>query len=148
MDNSFQMFHDDIVAAIRTAEVMCLFFPRLGKTLIVDVRHALDIPAAVFIEDMVASPQERYRSLARLRPQLPLPAADVVRLAPWLGFVRSLRETEVYVALIERCLEAGDASLADHCRAAIETLEVMEQRLVRAIVSGELSRTLWERPRA
>jgi hypothetical protein len=142
------MFHDRIVAAIRSGEVICLFFPRLGKTLIVDVRHTLEMPPAVFVEDMVASPQERYQSLARLRPQLPLPPLEAVQLAPWLGFVRSLRESEVYDALVGRCRETGDPVVVERFRAAIDALELMERRLVRAIVRGDLSRTLWERPRA
>jgi hypothetical protein len=143
MDNAFDSFHDRIVAAIRTGDVICLFFPRLGKTLILDLRRTDTVPAALFVENMVSSPEERLRSLERLRPDLPLP--EEVRLAPWFGFARSLPETEVYTALVERCEEAGGAELAARCHAAVEALTRLELRFIRAIVKGEMSRTIWQR---
>lgn len=143
MDNSFDLFHDRIIEAIRTGEVVCLFFPRLGKTLILDLRYTQEIPPAIFLENMVSTPRERLESLQQLRPQFQLP--DELRLAPWFGFVRSLRDTGVYDALLERCGETGDTTLTQDCREAIRALEQIEQHLVRAIVRGDMSRTLWQR---
>lgn len=143
MDNVFDIFHDRIIAAIRAGDVICLFFPRLGKTLIVDLRHTATTPPAVFVENMVSSPEERVKSLERLRPTLPLP--DEVRLAPWFGFVRTLMESDVYATLRARCDDTGDANLAAQCDEALRQLRRLEARYVRAIVRGELSRTLWQR---
>jgi hypothetical protein len=143
VDNVFDLFHDRIIEAIRTGEVVCLFFPRLGKTLILDLRSTDETPPAVFLENMVSSPRERLESLQRLRPQFPLP--DELRLAPWFGFVRSLHDTGVFDAIIERCAQTGDTALIGHCHEAIRTLEQTERHFVRAIVRGEMSRTLWQR---
>ena len=143
MDNAFDLFHERIIEAIRSGEVVCLFFPRLGKTLIFDLRSTQDVPPAVFLEDMVSSPRERLESLQRLRPQFPLP--DELRLAPWFGFVRSLRDSGVYDAILERCDATGDTTLARDCREAIRALEQLEERFVRALVRGEMSRTIWQR---
>jgi hypothetical protein len=144
VDNVFDLFHERIIEAISTGEVVCLFFPRLGKTLILDLRSTEDTPAAVFLENMVSSPRERLESLQKLRPEFPLP--NELRLAPWLGFVRSLHDTGVYDAILDRCAQTGDLSLPGACREAIHALEQMERHFVRAIVRGEMSRTLWQRP--
>jgi hypothetical protein len=144
MDNAFDLFHERIIEAIRGGDVVCLFFPRLGKTLILDLRHSDAVPPAIFVEDMVSSPRERLESLARLRPEFPLP--DELRLAPWFGFVRSLEETGVYEVLLERCQETGHTMLAGACLDALRALEHVEKQLIRAIVQGRMSRTIWERP--
>lgn len=143
MDNAFDIFDDRIIAAIRTGDVICLFFPRLGKTLILDLRQTITVGPAVIVDNMVSGPEERLRSLERLRPELPLP--DELRLAPWFGFVRSLPESGVYAALIERCEATGDRSLVQRCREAIQALADLEARYIRAIVRGEMSRTIWQR---
>lgn len=143
MDNSFDIFDDRIIAAIRTGDVICLFFPRLGKTLILDLRQTLTVSPAVFVDNMVSGPEERLRSLERLRPELPLP--QELRLAPWFGFARSLPESGVYDALIDRCRATGDQRVVEHCREAIDGLIDLERRYIRAIVKGEMSKTLWQR---
>lgn len=143
MDNGFELFDERIIAAIRTGDVICMFFPRLGKTLILDLRHTLEVGPAVILDDMVSGPEERLRSLERLRPDMPLP--DELRLAPWFGFARSLPETSVFAAMLERCDASGDLSLAERCRAAIADLANLELRYIRAIVRGEMSRTIWQR---
>jgi hypothetical protein len=144
MDNSFELFHDRIIEAIRGGDVVCLFFPRLGKTLILDLRFTSSAGPAVFLEDMVSSPRERLESLSRLRPEFPMP--DELRLAPWFGFVRSLADTGVQDVILERCAETGHAELLTACRDALRDLERMEKQLIRAIVQGRLSRTIWQRP--
>ncbi|HUH06544.1 MAG TPA: hypothetical protein VML96_01940 [Egibacteraceae bacterium] len=144
MDNAFDLFHERIIEAIRGGDVVCLFFPRLGKTLILDLRWNDDTPPAVFLEDMVSGPRERLASLERLRPQFALP--DELRLAPWFGFVRSMRESGVYDVILERCAQTGHTVLADDCRDKVSELERLEKRFIRAVVSGSMSRAIWQRP--
>jgi hypothetical protein len=146
MDNVFDLFHERIIEAIRTGDVICIFFPRLGKTLIVDLRETDGTPPAIIIDNMVSSAQERLESLQRLRPEFPLP--DEVRLAPWMGFVRSLEDTGVADALLERCAQTGHPPLAQTCQDALRKLEQIERSLVRAIIRGDTTRTIWQRPRS
>ncbi|HAX23718.1 MAG TPA: hypothetical protein PK593_00290 [Thermomicrobiales bacterium] len=146
MDNAFELYHDRIIEAIEQGEVVCLFFPRLGKTLIIDPRHSDTAPPAIFIENMVRSPRERLESLRRLRPEFSLP--EEMRLVPWFGFVGSLDDAGVTRALLRRCTEAGDLRMARACTAALRELRRIEHQIMRAIIRGESSRTIWERPRA
>lgn len=145
VDNAFDLYHERIIAAIRTGDVVCVFFPRLSRTLIVDFRHAIEIPPAVFVEHMVSNARERLDSIKRLRPQLPLP--DEVKLAPWMGFVRSLEDTGVLNALETRLRETNDARVVAALHRALADLRRVERDALRALVRGETTRTLWQRPR-
>lgn len=143
MDNIFDTYHERIIEAIRDGDVVCIFFPRLGKTLILDLRHSIETPPAVIIDNMVSNARERLESLRRMRPEFPMP--DEVRLAPWLGFVSSLQETGVFDAIVERCARTGNPDVVQDCRDALQTLEQTEKRFVRAIVRGDTTRTIWQR---
>ena len=70
---------------------------------------------------------------------------DEIRLAPWFGFVRSLHESGIYEALIDRCWQTNHLATVNACEAAIEELERIEHRQAKAIIRGEMSKTLWQR---
>lgn len=143
VDNAFDLYHERIIAAIRGGDVVCVFFPRIGRTLIVDFRHSIEIPPAVFVEQMVANARERLDSIKRLRPQFDLP--DEVKLAPWMGFVRSLEDTGVVDALESRLRETGDARTVAALHRALGELRRIERAALRAVVRGDTTRTLWQR---
>lgn len=143
MEHFSRLFHTRIIEAIRSGEVISLFFPRIGKSLVLDLRHTLEIPPSVMIDDMVSKPVERVERLEELRPTLPTP--EEIRIAPWMGSVATLWDTGVADALLERCSETGDSSVVEHCRTALERLERLERQHIRAIVRGEESRTIWQR---
>lgn len=143
MDNPFQLFHTRIIEAIQSAEVVSLFFPRFGKTLMLDLRHTVEIPPWVSIDDMVSSPQERLVRFEQMRPLLPLP--DELRIAAWVGSVESLRDAGIVDAMLERCSETGDVSIVEQCREAITALDTYERQHLRAMIRGEMSRTIWQR---
>ena len=143
MDNDARDFHNRIIEAIQSGEVVCLFFPRFGKTLVLDMRHTLEIPPTVVVDDMVQQPAERIERLQRQRPTMPLP--EELRIAPWFGSVAGLADTGVARALLERCADTGDVDVVEQCRAALQTLDRLERRHLKALVRGEASRTLWQR---
>ena len=145
MDWDTTEFHNQIIEAIQTGEVVCLFFPRIGKTLVLDLRHTIEIPPGVIIDDMVTRPRDRLERLEKLRPTLPPP--EELRIAPWVGSVASLEDTGVASAMLERCAETGDVTTVERCRKAIKTLTKIERDQLRAIVRGEMSRAIWERER-
>ena len=143
MDNPFQLFHTRIIEAIRSAEVLSLFFPRFGKTLMLDFRHTIEIPPWVTVDDMVSSPRERLGRFEQMRPLMPLP--DELRIAAWFGSMASLDEAGIVDAMLERCSETGEVAIVEQCRAAIQRLDTHEQQHLKAMVRGELSRTIWQR---
>lgn len=143
MEHFSRLFHTRIIEAIRSGEVISLFFPRIGKSLILDLRHTIEIPPSVIIDDMVSRPAERIERLEELRPTMPPP--EEMRIAPWMGSVATLWETGVADALLERCSETGDSQVVENCRQALERLERLERQHLRALVRGEMSRTIWQR---
>lgn len=143
MDHPYRLFHTRIIEAVQSAEVMSLIFPRFGKVLVLDLRHTLEIPPWVDVDDMVANPQERLVRLEERRPLLPMP--EEFRIAAWVGSVDSLKESGVADAMLERCSETGDAEIVSQCRGAIQLLDTYERAHLRAVVRGTLSRTIWQR---
>jgi hypothetical protein len=143
LDNHSQLFHNRIIEAIRSGEVICLFFPRFGKTLVLDMRQTLEIPPLVVVDDMVQQPAERIERLQAQRPMVELP--DELRIAPWFGSMAGLAETGITSAILERCAATGDVAVVEQCRAALLRLSRLEYRHLQALVRGEASRTIWQR---
>lgn len=143
MDNPNQLFHTRIIEAIQSAEVMSLIFPRFGKVLLLDLRHTMEIPPWVSVDDIVTSPEERLVRLEEKRPLLPLP--EELRIAAWIGSVESLRDAGIADAMLERCSETGDVGIVEQCREAIQVLDTYERRHLKAVIRGTMSRTIWQR---
>lgn len=143
MDNPYRLFHNRIIEAIQTAEVMSLLFPRFGKTLMLDLRHTVEIPPWVMVDDMVSSPEERLSRMEQMRPLMPLP--DELRIAAWVGSIEALADAGIVDAILERCSETGEVAIVEQCRTAIATLEAQERRHLKAVMRGTLSRTIWQR---
>lgn len=143
MEHFSRLFHTRIIEAIRSGEVISLFFPRIGKSLVLDLRHTIEIPPSVMIDEMVSRPAERVERLEELRPTMPTP--EEVRIAPWMGSVGTLWETGIADALLERCSDTGDSQLVEQCREVLDRLERIERQHVRDIVRGDMARTIWQR---
>src|SRR5215217_5247853 len=55
VDNPMDLGHERLIRAIETLEVLNIFFPWLGHSLILDTRHSAEAPPAVLLEPMVGS---------------------------------------------------------------------------------------------
>ncbi len=144
MDNAFDLGNERLINAIRQIEILNLFFPRIGYSLILDTRHDAIAPPAIIVDPMVGSPQARLESFKRLRPHFPAP--DKIGVAPWLGSTRSLVEGGIYDAIVARWSELGygDEGEAEATRAFRE-LARLERAALRDLLSGASGRTIWQR---
>ena len=102
-DDDFESDLDEIVGNIDSAEVISIFFPALRRSVVIDTRTNEHDGAMVRLMPMVASPQERLRSLRRLRPSFP--RVHNLALIPWLRYVESLVKLGVWPRVVSR-LEA------------------------------------------
>ncbi len=143
MDNPIDQGHERLIKAILSVEVLNIFFPWLGQSLILDARHSPEAPPAVILDPMVGSPEARLRSFARLRPQLPIP--DRLAVAPWIGSMRAFAETGVYGAIVERVRTLGYPELVADADSAFRHLIRLERAALRGLIAGETSTALWER---
>ena len=143
MDNPIDLGHERLIRAILSVEVLNIFFPWLGHSLILDTRHSPEAPPAILLEPMVGSAEARLRSFAHLRPQFPIP--ERLAVAPWIGSIRAFAETGVYGAIVERLNTLGYPELTADADRALRRLVRLERAALRGIVSGETSMALWER---
>ncbi|MEA2593806.1 MAG: hypothetical protein QOF01_275 [Thermomicrobiales bacterium] len=143
MDPATDEFHERFVGAVRTAEVMSVFFLRVGQSLILDMRRHGDEGPVILLDEMVATPSDRLLSFRRLRPELPLP--ERLTLAPWPGAVRSLAESGILDAVLDRCRLEGGEELVDQVQELYRELKTMERTQLRDLVRGVGMQTLWQR---
>ena len=143
MEGDFGIDLQEVKETIDSAKVMSLFFPTLRRALVIDVRTNEHDGPMVKVLPMAASPQERMRSLRRMRPGFP--RLRNLTLIPWLRYVNSLVMTGVWQHVIDRVSTAApdDESLMATCEAALEELQDHEKAELIAVVRGDNYRTLW-----
>ncbi len=145
MDNAFNISSSKIIRALAEAEVMSIFFPRVGKALIVDTRHDADHGPVVLMDGMVGSAEERLQSVRRLRPEFT--AIAQLTLAPWFGSVRAFAEQGIFDAIVERFRAMGYDDAANDAVRAFRALRRHERQVLLDLIAGEAqtTRTLWAR---
>ncbi|MCY4639292.1 MAG: hypothetical protein OXC94_03000 [Chloroflexi bacterium] len=144
LDGGFDVDVDHIARTIAEAEVVCLYFPLLRTTLLIDARTSEGVTPLVRLVPIAASAGERLRSLRRLRSQLPRP--DSITTILWTRRVGALRRLGVWECLLERLAATGDGSAPGRAEACLDELGVLERRELRRALTGEQHRTLWGRP--
>ncbi len=85
---------------IAEAEVITVYFPLIGRTLLVDARRAAGVSTMVRVVPMARDTGERLRSLRRLRPMLPRP--ESITMIPWQMRVQAVIPTGVWECLLRR----------------------------------------------
>ena len=145
MDNAYNISSAKIIGALAEAEVMSIFFPRVGKALIVDTRHNADHGPVVLIDDMVGSAEERLQAVRRLRPEFTEIAQ--LTLAPWIGSTRAFAEQGILDAIVARFRAMGYHDAADAATTVFQRLRRHERQVMRDLVAGEAqtTRTMWAR---
>jgi hypothetical protein len=145
MDNLFRWNFRAILRNMHQAEVTSLFFPYLGRALIIDLRHDEVEGPVITIDGMVSGAQERMDSLKRLRPRFDIP--HNLTLAPWLGSVRSLETTGALADVAGRLEAMGHPEVKRDLDNAYGQLLQLERGEVLALIRGdaERTRTLYQR---
>ena len=143
MEHSEEEFNARMLDALRTADVMSVFFVRVGRSLILDLRREGDVGPAAILDDIVSTPEARLQSFRRLRPELPLP--ERLTLAPWTSAVRDFSRHGLLAALLDRCRLEGGEDLQASAAKAFRQLERLEQKYLRDLVRGVGMTTIWQR---
>lgn len=141
MEGNFLFEIDDVFRNIQKAEVMSIFFPALRKALVVDTRFNSTDGPMVRLLPMAGSPQERLRSIRRLRPGFP--RLQNLTLIPWQRYVDSLVNTGVWAKIEDRIKESGDVGAMEACDAALKELRHLERKELQAVIVGEGYQTIW-----
>ena len=140
-DDDFGNDLDEIARNIDDAEVISIFFPTLRRSVVIDTRTNEHDGAMVRLMPMVASPQERLRSLRRLRPSFP--RVQNLALIPWLRYVESLLKLGVWPRVVSRLESAGQDAAAAECGEILKELQAVEKSEMASAVRGENYHTIW-----
>ena len=139
MDNLFRWNVQGVLRNMHEAQVMSLFFPYLGRALIVDLRCDETEGPYIATAGLVSGPQERLERLRALRPRFEMPAN--VALAPWLGPVRSLETTGALADVAARLERLGHPEASADLDGAYRELLGIERGEVLALIRGDVQRT-------
>lgn len=142
MDNDFTADIDDIIATLRTHDVVIARFITVPRRLLFDFRSTPLDPPLVQVVDPAPSVEARCHYLREARPRLESPTSIVS--VSWPGFAASFAGTgawavaraRIAASRHPRALAAADAALAD--------LVALERACQREAIRGSRAfRTLW-----
>ena len=141
MDEDFDNDIETVKSKISNAEVLSLFFPMLRSSLIIDYRCDETNKTFVKIMPMAASPQERLRTIRRLRPGLP--KLRSLTLIPWPRYIDSLIDHGIWDLLTKKFEDlVQDDSVVEIKKIFLE-LKHLEGLEYASIIKGENFHTLW-----
>ncbi|MCH2315099.1 MAG: hypothetical protein MK524_01650 [SAR202 cluster bacterium] len=141
MEGNFLFEIDEVLRNVQEAEVMSIFFPSFRRALIIDMRSNADDGPMVRLMPMASSPQDRVRSIRKLRPGFP--RLQNLTLIPWQRYVDSLVNLGVWEKIVKRIEESGDAKAIQACDAALTELRRLERQELVAAISGDNYQTIW-----
>lgn len=141
MDDDFVVNVDEIKKNIDTAEIMSVFFPTFRKAVVIDTRSNTTDGPMIRLMPMAASPQERLRSIRRLRAGFP--RVHSITLIPWPRYVDSLVSLGIWDRIVRRFRDAGQTEAVERCENILSELRRLEKEEFAAVVRGENYHTIW-----
>lgn len=141
MSGEFEMDPQEVIESVESAEVLSLSFITLRKALVIDTRRSGSEGPLVRIMEIVGSPQERIKSIRRLRAGfLRVRSLTVI---PWPRYVDSLVALGIWERILGRVAESGDQAAVTACEEALAELTRLEKAEMAAVVKGEGYHTIW-----
>ena len=144
MDFGYGSGVDGVFKFIENAEVMAVFFPKFGQSVVIDVRPKEGEPALVRVTPMARSIADRLRTIKRMRPGLPRPQ-DILAV-PWVGYVEAMKTSGLWGKIIDRIEDSGYAEALEDAERAFNELVRLERRELAQLIMGDQYETLWARP--
>lgn len=135
---------DGVFRFIENADVLAVFFPKFGQSIVVDVRPKEGEPPLVRVVPMARSIADRLRTIKRMRPALPRPQ-DIVAV-PWVGYVGALKSSGLWAKIVSRIEDTGFPEALEAAEKSFDELIRMERRELAQLIMGEQYETLWARP--
>ena len=141
MDDDFVLDLDEVKKNIDAAEIMSVFFPTFRKAVVIDTRSNTTDGPMIRLMPMAASPQERLRSIRRLRPGFP--RVHSITLIPWPRYVDSIVSLGIWERIVQRFSSAGQTEAVQRCEGILSELRRLEKEEFAAVVRGENYHTIW-----
>ena len=145
MDFGYGTGVDGVFKFIDNAEVIAVFFPKFGQSVVIDVRAKEGEPPLVRVMPMARSISDRLRTIKRMRPALPRPQ-DILAI-PWVGYVGALKSSGLWGKVVARIEATGYPEAVEASDRAFDELIRFERRELAQLIMGEQYETLWARQR-
>jgi hypothetical protein len=142
MNGEFPVNVDEVKGHIDRADIFAIYFPFLGKTLVVDTRTTANEGPLIRLLPMARSVEERLWKLHKMRSHLPRPRGLVA--IPWPRYARSLQELGVWERIVARVASLGFPSVERDCEHALSQLIRAEAKEIKNAITGEGYHSLWE----
>ncbi len=145
MDFGYGNGVDGVFKFVENAEVMAIFFPKFGQSVVIDVRSKEGEPPLVKVMPMARSIADRLRTIKRMRPALSRPQ-DILAI-PWVGYVGALKSSGLWGKVIARIEATGYPEAVEASDRAFDELIRLERRELAQLIMGEQYETIWARQR-
>lgn len=147
MSDEFGVDLDEVFKVIDAADVLVVRFHLIDRRLLIDFRTKPGLLPLVKVVPRAESVEDRFRSIKKLRPELPLP--EKVMSFHWPRSMPVLLTSGVWQHLVDRVSSMGNDDTTEACGRAMEELMALERREVAGAIRGaDHYQTLWERQRA
>ena len=143
MGNNFFDELDEVKGSILEADVLSLFFPYFGKAILLDTRSNETDGPVIMLTEMVRSPQERIRSLERLRPGFP--DVEKMILIPWVRYISTLVESGIWDSIVTRLEQSTFDDPDKSTEILLSELKKMERVELISAIKGPKYETIWSR---
>ena len=143
MDREFGLDIDAIVGHIDNAPTLSFFFPRLRRSLVVDMRQGPEDGPFIRVLPMARGLHERLRSIKRARPHLPK-ATEIVAI-PWPIYVENMVRSGVWARVLQRIETTGSTEAIAAAESALTELRALESQELTALIKGGQYETIWAR---
>jgi len=146
MSDDFGVDLDEVYRVIDGAEVLVVRFHIIQKRLLIDFRTKAGVAPLVALVAKAESIEDRFRSIKKMRPDMPIP--EHLMSFNWPRSMPVLAGSSVWQHIIDRLQSLGGHESVEQAGKAMEQL-LLEERLevFGAITGAEHYQTLWEHQR-
>ena len=135
---------DELIQAIKDEDVLIVLFQNFEERLLLDMRIGDDGEPLVKMVDPVSSPEERYKELREIRPEVALP--ERIMVVPWPRSYNELVRFGLWDHISDRIMSVTAGSgekIVEELKIQIARCELLE---LKAMIRGEIGyETLWEK---
>lgn len=147
MTDDFGVDLDEVFKVIEAADVLVVRFHIVQLRLLVDFRVKTGVKPFLTLVPRAESVEDRFRSIKKLRPELPFP--EKVMSFNWPRSTPVMVNSGVWQRMVDRLSALGDEETIEMAERVLEEILAEERREVQgAIMGAEHYQTLWERQRA
>ena len=141
--NHFYDSLDTIFEKLLSSEITSIFFPYLGKSIVLDLRSNDTDGPVLILTNMANSPQERLRSIKQLRPNFP--EVENRTLIPWFRYIDTLKTSGIWDEIINK-ITTPPVKKTDIDRTfVLNELKKLEKTCLLETVHGSKYSTVWKK---